>query len=174
MIRNVEEYLQLLDEELAGSDPETIQKALSDSEEYLTMALDGAMDADPSLPEAEALASVIEKYGSPGEVASAYREGEKHKSGLQGHNRKDVSSFSQENSETRQYRAGPLVKAGYLLLIAAFIGYLVLVIGGLIDEIPEGIVGLLAIAGFGFLFVKVLKERLANKEDEYYSRNVKQ
>ncbi len=90
MINSVEEYLQLLSKELAESDPALIQEALSDSEEYLRMALDGAMGADPSLPEAEALASIIEKYGSPGEVASAYREGEKDKPGLQEQRHKDV------------------------------------------------------------------------------------
>ena len=67
----------------------------------------------------------------------------------------------------------PLVIAGYLLLIAAFIGYLVVVITGLVDVLPEGIIGLLAIAGFGLLFVKVLKDRLTSKEDDYYSKNVK-
>jgi uncharacterized membrane protein len=173
MIRNVEEYLQLLEKELAGSDPATIQEALSDSEEYLRMALDGAMDADPNLPETEALASIIEKYGSPGEVASAYREGEKPKPGLWEQSHSDVYFSPQESLETTEHRTVPLVIVGYLLLIAAFIGYLVIVITGLVDSFPEGIVGLLAIAGLGLLFVKVLKERLSNKEDEHYSRNVK-
>jgi hypothetical protein len=67
----------------------------------------------------------------------------------------------------------PLVVIGYLFLIAAFIGYLVLIIAKLIDVLPEGIVGLLAIAGFGLLLIKVIKDRLTNKEDNYYSKNVK-
>jgi hypothetical protein len=67
----------------------------------------------------------------------------------------------------------PLVVIGYLFLIAAFIGYLVLIITKLIDVLPEGIVGLLAIAGFGLLLTKVTKDRLTNKEDNYYSKNVK-
>ncbi len=66
----------------------------------------------------------------------------------------------------------PLVIAGYLLLIAAFIGYLVITIIGLVDLLPEGIVGLLAIAGFGVLFIKVVKDRLNNREDDYYSKHV--
>ena len=65
-----------------------------------------------------------------------------------------------------------LVLIGYLLLMAAFIGYLIIVIIGLVDVLPEGIVGLLAIAGFGLLFIKVFKDRLGNKEDDYYSKNV--
>ena len=65
-----------------------------------------------------------------------------------------------------------LIVFGYILLIAAFIGYLIIIIAGLIDVLPEGIVGLLAIAGFGVLFIKVFKDRLSNKEDDYYSKNV--
>jgi hypothetical protein len=68
----------------------------------------------------------------------------------------------------------PVTVAGYSLLIAAFIGYLVVTIIGLVDVLPEGIVGLLAIAGFGLLLIKVIKDRLTNKEDNYYSKNVKQ
>ncbi len=67
----------------------------------------------------------------------------------------------------------PLAIVGYVLLIAAFIGYMVLIITDLIDVLPEGIVGLLAIAGFGLLLIKVIKDRLTNKEDNYYSKNVK-
>ena len=67
----------------------------------------------------------------------------------------------------------PVTIAGYGLLMAAFIGYLVLIIIGLLDVLPEGIVGLLAIAGFGLLLIKVIKDRLTNKEDNYYSKNVK-
>ena len=48
-----------------------------------------------------------------------------------------------------------------------------LIITDLIDVLPEGIVGLLAIAGFGLLLIKVIKDRLTNKEDNYYSKNVK-
>jgi len=67
----------------------------------------------------------------------------------------------------------PITVAGYLLLIAAFIGYLVVTIIGLVDVLPEGIIGLFAIAGFGLLLIKVIKDRLTNKEDNYYSKNVK-
>ena len=173
MIRNVEEYLKLLGKELSGSDPAIIQEALSNSEEYLRMALEGATDTDPSLPEAEALASIIEKYGSPAEIASAYMEGEKPKPLLQEQGHKNLSFSPEESPETIQSGTGPLVIVGYLLLIAVFIGYLVIVIMGMVDAFPIGIVGLLFIAGFGILFVKVLKDRLSNKEDNYYTRNVK-
>ena len=67
----------------------------------------------------------------------------------------------------------PLTAIGYSLLLAAFIGYLVVVIIGLVDVLPEGVVGLLAIAGFGLLLIKAIKDRLTNREDHYYSKNVK-
>ena len=68
----------------------------------------------------------------------------------------------------------PLVAIGYLLLIAAFIGFLVVVIMGLVDALPWGVVGLLLIAGLGVLLVKVIKDTLTSEEDRYYSKKVKQ
>lgn len=62
---------------------------------------------------------------------------------------------------------------GYLLLGAVMVVWLVAMIAGLVSAFPEGIVGLVAIAGIGFLFAKVLKDRLANKEDDYYSKHVR-
>ena len=73
MIKTVEEYLSKLKKELSGCDRATIQDALSDAEEYLRTALDKEME-DTALPEAEVLSHIIEKYGSPEETASAYRE----------------------------------------------------------------------------------------------------
>ena len=68
----------------------------------------------------------------------------------------------------------PLVAIGYLLLIAAFIGFLVVVVMGLVDALPWGVVGLLLIAGLGVLLVKVIKDTLTSEEDRYYSKKVKQ
>ena len=70
--------------------------------------------------------------------------------------------------------ARPLVAIGYLLLIAAFIGLLVVVIMGLVDALPWGVIGLLAIAGFGVLLIKVIRDTLTSEEDRYYSKKVKQ
>ncbi len=67
----------------------------------------------------------------------------------------------------------PIVVIGYALLIAALIGWLVLLITDLIDVLPEGLIGLAAIAGFGLLLIKAIKDRLTNKEDNYYSKNIK-
>lgn len=63
-------------------------------------------------------------------------------------------------------------KIGYALLLAAALGWLIGVLTGIPRYFPAGIIGLLAMAGVGLLFVKVLKERLANKEDDHYDKNV--
>ena len=73
MIQSIEQYLSLLKKELSGCDRATIQDALSDTEGHLSMAFNSTM-ADGNIPESDALAQVIEKYGMPEEVAKAYRE----------------------------------------------------------------------------------------------------
>jgi hypothetical protein len=74
MINSVEQYLAELKKELAGSDRATLQDALSDAEEYLRTALNSAAKDNARISEAEALASIIERYGQPKEVAAAYKE----------------------------------------------------------------------------------------------------
>ncbi|MFC1945502.1 sensor domain-containing protein [Chloroflexota bacterium] len=77
MIQSIEQYLSLLKKELSGCDRATIQDALSDTEGHLRMALNSPI-SDGNIPESDALAQVIEKYGTPEEVAKAYREIEHH------------------------------------------------------------------------------------------------
>jgi hypothetical protein len=74
MCKDVNEYLAKLKKELEGGDPALLQDALSDAEEHLRMALEEALSDKPSLSETEAMASIIEKYGHPKEIASAYRD----------------------------------------------------------------------------------------------------
>jgi hypothetical protein len=76
MIKSIEEYLTELKKALADSDPATIQDALADAEEYLRTALSGAVSQNPGINEAEALFTIIAKYGEPSEVAAAYKENE--------------------------------------------------------------------------------------------------
>jgi len=61
---------------------------------------------------------------------------------------------------------------GYILLAIVAAIWLVMVIAGTVMAFPWGLVGLTTIAGFGFLFAKVIKERLENKEDDHYSKTV--
>lgn len=74
MIKNVEEYLVKLKENLTGCDPALIQDALSDAEEYLRSALSTAMAETPDSTETSLLPSILVKYGEPAEVAAAYKE----------------------------------------------------------------------------------------------------
>jgi hypothetical protein len=64
-------------------------------------------------------------------------------------------------------------KIAYIILIPVVLAFLIGIIVGLISVFPEGIIGLLVTIGIGLLFIKVLRERLSNKEDDYYSKNVK-
>jgi len=73
MINSIEQYLAELKKELSGSDRATIQDALSDAEEYLRNAVNNAA-AEPGIAQAAALAPIFEKYGTPAEVAAAYKE----------------------------------------------------------------------------------------------------
>ena len=74
MIESVEAYLTKLENELAGSDPAITQDALADAEEHLRNALEQGSGHEKEGSEAEALTPIIEKYGSPQEIAAAYRE----------------------------------------------------------------------------------------------------
>ena len=65
-------------------------------------------------------------------------------------------------------------RAGYAILLTLAILWVLGIIVGMIAAFPVGIIGLVAILGIGLLFVKVLKDRLSSKEDDYYSKNVDQ
>ncbi len=73
MCKDINEYLVKLKKELEGCDPALLQDALSDAEGHLRMALEDALSDKPQLSETEAVASIIEKYGHPKEIVSAYR-----------------------------------------------------------------------------------------------------
>jgi hypothetical protein len=73
MINSIEQYLSELKKALTGSDRATVQDALSDAEEYLRTALANAMKGDVPVSETDALATIIEKYGTPEEIAAAYK-----------------------------------------------------------------------------------------------------
>ncbi len=74
MFKNIEEYLEKLKRELKESDPSLIQDALSDAEEHLRTALEESIEKAPGISEEEALQPLVERYGAPSEVASAYKE----------------------------------------------------------------------------------------------------
>jgi uncharacterized membrane protein len=73
MINNIDEYLLQLRKEMSGCDRAIIQDALSDAEEYLRNALENIHVKNPGIPENEALQPILEEYGTPGEIAAAYK-----------------------------------------------------------------------------------------------------
>lgn len=76
-MRSIEEYLELLKIALKDTDAATTQDALADAEEHLRAALTNLREKQPELSEAEALNQVVEQYGAPEEIASAYKEVER-------------------------------------------------------------------------------------------------
>jgi uncharacterized membrane protein len=74
MENNIDGYLRQLKSEMKDCDRATVQDALSDAEEYLRNALDNLKANKPGVPEANAFASVVEEYGTPAEIADAYRK----------------------------------------------------------------------------------------------------
>lgn len=77
MIVSVKEYLDQLKAKLKGSDAATMQDALADAEEHLRNALVSLKQEQPDVSEEDALGQIIEQYGTPDEIASAYREVER-------------------------------------------------------------------------------------------------
>jgi hypothetical protein len=69
-ISTIQDYLEQLRRELAASDPALIQDALYDAEEYLRN--ESAAHGGSSDP--EALRQAFDRFGTPAEVAEAYRE----------------------------------------------------------------------------------------------------
>ncbi len=63
-------------------------------------------------------------------------------------------------------------KLGYILLSIVAVAWLVIVISGLVMAFPWGIIGLVGILGIGVLLIKVISDRINNKEDDHYSKNV--
>ena len=61
---------------------------------------------------------------------------------------------------------------GYALLAIVALIWIIALFIGLIAAFPYGIIGLIAILGLGFLFAKVIRDRLKNTEDDHYADNV--
>ena len=70
-------------------------------------------------------------------------------------------------------------KLGYLLITGFFVLVTYLTLDhlyglSLVNEFyPDGLIIVLIYGGLFVLFIKVLRERLNNKEDDYYSKEIK-
>lgn len=74
MINSIEMYLSQLKKEMAGCDRATIQDALSDAEEYLRNAVENAQENQPEISAESAFKTIVEEYGTPSEIADAYKQ----------------------------------------------------------------------------------------------------
>ena len=63
-------------------------------------------------------------------------------------------------------------KIAYTILGILAAIYVIGMLIGMMAIFPFGLLGLAAVVAFGLLFIKVLGERLKNKEDDYYDKNV--
>ncbi len=63
-------------------------------------------------------------------------------------------------------------RIGYVLLSIVAASWIIAMLTGMVVAFPFGLIGFVAILGIGFLFAKVVKNRIENKEDNYYSERV--
>jgi uncharacterized membrane protein len=77
MINSIDQYLYQLRKEMAGCDRATIQDAMADAEEYLRSAVANARESRPDLKEEDAVQNAMREYGTPTEIAEAYRRVER-------------------------------------------------------------------------------------------------
>jgi hypothetical protein len=78
-LATVDDYLAALRHELAGADPALVQDALASAHEYLRGEQGEAAAAGRELDEAQLVARTLERYGTPQEVAEAYRDNERRR-----------------------------------------------------------------------------------------------
>ncbi len=69
-----------------------------------------------------------------------------------------------------------LVRVAFVLLTvslaAVVVVWLLTLIVGLVSVSPWGLLGLIPVAGLVLLIVVVVRDRLANRDDDHYSKNV--
>lgn len=66
----------------------------------------------------------------------------------------------------------PVEKTAYAILLGLAALWLIAMIAGMVAAFPFGILGLLGLTALGLLLIKVVRERMANTDDDYYSKNV--
>jgi len=63
-------------------------------------------------------------------------------------------------------------KVGYGCLGLLALVYVGAIVAGIVAAFPFGLLGLIGLIGIGALLIKVIRERLANKEDDHYAKTV--
>jgi Putative sensor len=77
MISSIDAYLGALRKELRGADRALVQDAIADAREYLSSALSVTRDSGRESDEASLLQTAIAAFGTPADIALAYREVER-------------------------------------------------------------------------------------------------
>jgi len=65
-------------------------------------------------------------------------------------------------------------KTAYIILLFLALLWLAGIVAGMIALFPLGLIGLVCLGAVGLLFATALRDRLRNKEDDYYSKHVDQ
>ena len=65
-------------------------------------------------------------------------------------------------------------KLGYAILLVVAVYWFVQFVRGMIAGFPYDWAAVAVVVAIGLLLVKVVRDRLASKEDDYYSKNVDQ
>ena len=155
MADTVEGYLAQLRAALAGADPALVQDALYDAEEYLRAAI-AEGDGSP-----EAVEAAVEAYGTPEEVASAYRENEATVVAALRKPRYAVPATRVGGSPIGRFFGIVLDPAAYgalfymVLALATGIAYFTLVVTGL--SLTLGLAVLIIGIPFALLFLAVVR-----------------
>ncbi len=195
MIRSIDDYLAQLKKELSGCDRATIQDALSDAEEYLRTALSSAVADDAAISETDALRQIMEKYGMPKEIVTAYREIERRITPALSH--PGYPGESQKASKTKDKRsflnrffgvfADPIAWGSFLYLLFSLVtgilyftwavtglslsaGLIVLIIG-----LPFTGVFILSVRGIGLVEGRIVEALLGirmPRRPQFHRRNM--
>ncbi len=113
MKNSIDRYLAELKKELSGLDRATTQDALADAEEYLHTALDNHA-GESAITAEQAFREIMEKYGTPAEVAAAYRDLEVRQ------NRVYVPPADKEAETATAHLSPPDMRPWYLKLFGVF------------------------------------------------------
>jgi uncharacterized membrane protein len=76
MNKRIDQYLNQLKTQMTDCDKATIQDALADAQEHLITALANRVEDAPNQAEEELLEGIIAEYGTPEEIAAAYKQAE--------------------------------------------------------------------------------------------------
>jgi hypothetical protein len=136
MCKDVQDYLAKLKKELGeDADPALVQDALSDAETHLRTALEEEISRNPGSSEKDLLHPLVEKYGTPSEIAGAYLAIETHVSPYPAHapshdSRSFLGKFFGVLSESRAWSA-------FLYMLMAFITGIIFggwaILGGIVS-----------------------------------------